>query len=35
VTIGMQLTMNQFNTKETERAKALEEEEATKNDEEQ
>ena len=35
VTVGMQLTMNQFNTKETERAKALEEEEATKNAEEQ
>ena len=35
VTVGMQLTMNQFNTKETERAKAMEEEEATKNAEEQ
>ncbi|MBO7492717.1 MAG: aminoacyl-tRNA hydrolase [Bacteroidales bacterium] len=33
VTVGMQLTMNQFNTKETERAKALEEEEAKKDDE--
>lgn len=35
VTVGMQLTMNQFNTKETERAKAMEEEEAMKNAEEQ
>jgi len=33
VTVGMQLTMNQFNTKETERAKAMEEEEAKKDDE--
>jgi PTH1 family peptidyl-tRNA hydrolase len=32
VTVGMQLTMNQFNTKETERAKAMEEEEAKKDD---
>ena len=33
VTVGMQLTMNQFNTKETERAKAMEKEEAKKDDE--
>lgn len=33
VTVGMQLTMNQFNTKETARAKAMEEEEAKKDDE--